>query len=208
MSKFEKASKWLGIYGAVLSTLLTTVAVVDKFTPKQHELEIYVADYCPGSETIELTVAYYNTGDYEEILSKVTLVLDQKIDGYENPMRWEQASCSQPVRIEPGKTIYKKYKAKLDFKNDNLMIFKDQKQEYLVSMDFDFISKDQGIASERFPIAQLVPYLAKELGGKASLDFITTKKTVDFKKARPVIVKSSYPIDPKYVSTNMCTNEI
>ncbi|WP_440055458.1 hypothetical protein ACSLBF_04765 [Pseudoalteromonas sp. T1lg65] len=212
-SKFEKASKWLALYAAILTTVLTSITFAEKVTPKKHEVDIYVADFHNDDEKVDFTIAYYNSGDFFEVLSAVDLYLAQKIEGKNNPMYWDQASCREPILLEPKKTKYMTYSAKVNFTDEKLYVFEDQKSKFELSLHFDFLSKEHGKASVRFSVATLTPYLGKffentPLKNKSEIDFITTKRKVDFEDARPVIIKSQYPVSSEFVSQNFCSKKI
>jgi len=205
----DGASKWLALYAAILTTMLTTYTWIERFTPKSHSLEIYVADIHTDENNIDFTIAYYNTGDYSEVLSSAKLYLAQEIEGNKNAMHWGQAECNNPVLIEPGETAYKRYSSQVNFSDEDLKVSPIQRQRFELSLHFDFLSKEYGKASERFSVASLIPYNeGTPFVGKASVDFITTKKKVDFDDARPAVIKSSYPRDQEYVSDSFCGDEI
>ncbi len=209
----EKAGKWLALYAAILTTILTSITFAEKVSPKKHEVDIYVADFHNDDEYLEFTIAYYNSGDFFEVLSAVDLFLAQEIKGNNNPVYWDQASCRVPILLEPKKTKYMTYRAKVNFMDENMYIFDDQKPNFQLSLHFDFLSKEHGKASERFSVATLTPYIGKAfentpLKGKSNIDFITTKKKVDFDDARPVIIKSQYPVSSEFVKQNFCSKKI
>lgn len=210
---FDKAAKWLALYAAILTTILTSITFAEKLSPKKHEVDIYVADFYNDDEYVEFTIAYYNSGDFFEVLSAVDLYLAQEMRGKANPMYWDQASCRSPILLEPKKTHYMTYKAKVDFMNKDLYVFEDQKPNFKLSLHFDFLSKEHGKASERFSVASLTPYIGKAfentpLKNKSDIDFITTKKKVNFEDARPVIIKSQYPVSAEFVTQNFCSKKI
>ncbi|MGF1807545.1 hypothetical protein L4C31_20090, partial [Aliivibrio sifiae] len=62
VKKVDRMTKWLAVYAAILTTILTTFTFIEKVMPKQHQLVVYVSDYYVGSEFVEFTVAYYNSG--------------------------------------------------------------------------------------------------------------------------------------------------
>lgn len=203
VSKLDKVTKGLAIYAAVLTTILTTFTFFEKVTPKKHKLEVFVSDYHSGSKFVDFTVAYYNSGDYTEVLSNVSLYLAQEVEGYKAPMYFEQASCRTPAIVEKGKTVYKTYRAKIDYQNPDMSVFSSQTQNLQLALHFDFLSKEYGRAFARFPVANVIP-----TGNKINIDFATTKKEIDFDDARPVVVKSTYPIDKEYEKPNFCGKEI
>jgi hypothetical protein len=147
------------------------------------------------------------------VLSAVDLYLAQEIKGNDKPMYWDQASCRAPILLEPKKTKYMTYKAKVNFMDEDLYVFDEQKPNFELSLHFDFLSKEHGKASERFSVATLTPYIGKAfentpLKNKSDIDFMTTKKKVDFDDARPVIIKSQYPVSSEFVKQNFCSKNI
>ncbi|MGI2122687.1 hypothetical protein ACRN9J_10930 [Shewanella baltica] len=212
-SKFEKASKWIALYAAILTTILTSITFAEKIIPKKHEVDIYVADFQSDDEKVEFTIAYYNSGDFFEVLSAVELYLAQKNDGKKSPMYWDQAYCREPILLEPKKTKYMTYSAKVNFMDENLYVLEEQKPKFELSLHFNFLSKEHGMASERFSVATLTPYLGKNfenspLKNKSEIDFITTKRTVDFEDARPVRIQSQYPVSSEFLKQNFCSKKI
>ncbi|MGF1807876.1 hypothetical protein L4C31_21815, partial [Aliivibrio sifiae] len=145
----------------------------------------------------------YNSGDYSEVLSNVSLFLAQEIEGFSVPAYFEQASCRTPALIEKGKTIYKQYRAKIDYQDPHLNLFLDQKARYQLMLHFDFLSKENGRAFSRFSVADAAPNR-----GKLSINFSTMKKEIDFSNARPVDILTTYPIDKEYEKPSFCGKEI
>lgn len=203
VGKIDRMTKGLAVYAAILTTILTTFTFIEKVVPKQHRIEVYVSDYYVGSEFVEFTVAYYNIGDYSEVLSNVSLFLAQEIEGFSVPSYFEQASCRTPALIEKGKTVYKQYRAKINYQDPNLNLFSGQKARYQLMLHFDFLSKENGRAFSRFPVANATPNR-----GKLSVNFLTMKKEIDFSNARSVEIIATYPIDKEYEKPSFCGKEI
>ncbi len=204
--KKEQWTKRIAIYGAVLSTALSSYTAYNEFRPKVHELEIFVSDIEVNSDIAEYGVAFYNKGDFHEIVGNASSVLGQSVDDYSTLLNWEQHHCFKPVSLKPGESTYIRYVTKFDFTQSKHLIPKVQKQEYLMRLDFDVLSPEHGLVTELMPVCVLVPYKGvKEWDGKADFSFVTKRVKVNFDNARPRMTKGSYPNEEEFSFSTLCT---
>jgi hypothetical protein len=206
--KIDKFKSAAGIYAAVLSTLLTINTLYEKFAPKHHELEVFAADINPTSEYVEFTVAYFNSGDFNEVLSKAELFLAQKIDNSNVPLYWNAAACNEPLLIRAKETVYQTYRAKINFSDKKYDDFRSPQKDFNLYLGFDFLSKESGRVHQRFPISEFTPYKSFDNREIAKIRFLSTKESIDFNNARPVIVYASYPRSPEYDDQYFCGKKI
>ncbi|MCL1092047.1 hypothetical protein L2744_21090 [Shewanella profunda] len=196
-------ARWAAFYAATLSTALTTYTAYKEFRPKRHELDIFVSDLQVNGDIAEYGVAFYNKGDFHEVVASASSILGQFIEEYSAPLNWEQDQCFSPVVVKPGDATYVRYTTKFDFGSLKHRVFKTQKQQYLMMVDFDVLSQENGIISVRVPVGTLVPY-ESEWKGKAGYDFLTQKVSVDFDLARPRLTKGTYPQDEEFSFSKLC----
>ena len=79
--KKERWTKIAAIYGAILSTLLSSYTAYKEFRPKSHDLEIFASDIRVNEDIIEYGIAFYNHGDFHEIVGNASSVLGQAVEG-------------------------------------------------------------------------------------------------------------------------------
>jgi len=137
----------------------------------------------------------------------------QKMKDSNNPLYWDQGACREPILLEPKTTKYMRYRAKVDFTDKQFYVFDAQEPKFELSLHFDFLSKEHGKASERFPVATLVPHIVSDsekstVINESTIHFYTTKKIVDFEDARPVTIQSQYPVDREFVRQDFCGKQI
>ncbi len=209
--KQDKASKKRGrwtkifaIYGAILSTLLSSYTAYKELRPKSHNLEIFASDIRVNEDIIEYGIAFYNHGDFHEIVGNASSVLGQAVEGESGLVNWEQPHCFKSVSLKPGESTYIWYVTKFNF-NEQKQLFSGQKQEFLMRLDFDVLAEN-GIITERIPVGVLIPYTdVKEWDNKAEYNFAPNRVKVNFETARPRTTLGSYPEDKKFSFSTLCT---
>lgn len=202
--KKERWTKIAAIYGAILSTLLSSYTAYKEFRPKSHDLEIFASDIRVNEDIIEYGIAFYNHGDFHEIVGNASSVLGQAVEGESGLVNWEQPHCFKSVSLKPGESTYIWYVTKFNF-NERKQLFSRQKQEFLMRLDIDVLAED-GIITERIPVGVLIPYTdIKEWDNKAEYNFVPNRVKVNFEKARPRTTLGSYPQDKKFSFSTLCT---
>ncbi len=202
----EQARDFIAFYGAITALALGLFNLYQTYRPKSHDLEIFVSDFHVIEDKIQYGIAFYNNGDYTEVISNAASILGQKIEGYTAPLPWEQNRCFEPVVLKPKETIYVRCLTEYKISDPKHAIFKAKHDEYQMLIDFDVLSPDQGLVKERF----IVGLLRKLNNGipdfqdKANYEFVTTRRKVSFENARPRIKLGTYPIEKEFTVLNLC----
>jgi hypothetical protein len=204
----QRLTKFLAIYGAVVATALSTYSAYKEFKPKQHDLEILISDLEVNNDSAEYGIAFYNNGDYTEIITNASSLLGQTIEGFKLPLNWEQENCFRPISIKAGESNYIRYITKFEFSDLKHSMPSALKPEYLMSIDLDILSELQGVITERIPVGTLRPYQNKEsLKGKANFEFHTQKISVNFNNGHPKNIQGIYPQDAEFSFRTLCNKK-
>lgn len=116
--KAKKKWRWTKIaanYGAIVSTVLLSYTAYVEFRPKAHDLEIFASDIRVNEDIIEYGIAFYNHGDFHEIVGNASSVLGQTVEGESGLLNWEQPHCFKSVSLQPGESTYIRYVTKFNF---------------------------------------------------------------------------------------------
>ena len=204
----QRITTFLSIYSAIIATLLSSYTAYNEFKPKTHNLEILISDIEVNNESAEYGIAFYNNGDYTEIISNAESILGQTIDGYEQQINWQQENCFTPIELKSGESTYVRYITKFEFSNIKHKMPSTLKQEYLMSVYLDILSEKQGIITQRIPVGILRPYQNNPaFKNKASLEFHTQKVQVNFESGRPKIIYGTYPQDSEFSFRTLCNKK-
>ncbi len=202
----ERAKDSIAFYGALAALALSLYNLYQSYKPKSHDLDIFVSDFRVKEDKIQYGIAFYNNGDFTEIIANAASILGQQIDGYDSLLPWEQNRCFEPVIVKPKETIYVTYLTEYKINDPKHVFFKAKHDEYQVLIDFDILSPEQGLVKERFLVGLLrkLDNGAPDLQDKANYEFTTSKRKVNFENARPRVTLGTYPIDKEFTVLNLC----
>lgn len=203
----EKILDWISFVASIIALPVAIVTCIETFKAKSHELEIAVTDVRIVENKVRYGVAFYNTGDFVEIISNAESILGQHLDDESLPLRWEQNRCFEPAVVKPKETVYLTYVTEYAINDLKQAIFPMQRGEYTLSIDFEILSQKQGVVTERIPVGIMRKRASDDpsaIGNYADFQFASVQRKVNFEKAKPRIVQASYPTDKEFTIMSLC----
>ena len=202
----ERLKESIAFYGTITALALSLYNLYQSYKPKSHDLDIFVSDFRVKEDKIQYGIAFYNNGDYTEIIANAASILGQQIDGYGAPLPWEQNRCFEPVIVKPKETAYVTYLTEYKINDPKHEFFKAQHGEYQVLIDFDILSPEYGLVKERFLVGLLrkLDIGIPDFRDKANYEFANTRRKVNFDNARPRVTLGTYPTDKEFTVLNLC----
>lgn len=195
----DKAAKKIGLIGGSLGILLTLLQVFSMVKPSKHELSIQIPKSTINNSTIQFAMAFYNTGDYNEIITDIScyFVENFNLSGKENNI--EIAKFDSMILIDSKKSIKEIIEGKIDLNRKPFDILLKTNTQYTIVLGFRIVSEEGRLITEKLPIGSILLTQDSATGSyTGNLELVSEYKTVDFRHSKPVLTITNFPRTTEY----------